>query len=68
MEAIPMNDILPLWNETKDHKWSAFHKTLEQHRGKTEGIGNDLVLLMLVLAKQEEKSGAKYPDSPQQLY
>ncbi|CCF85593.1 hypothetical protein [Nitrolancea hollandica] len=68
MANIPMDDILPLWNETKQHKWSAFQKTLEQHRGKAEGIEDYLVDLMLVLTRREEQSNSPFPNSPQQLY
>ena len=44
-----------------------FHKTLEQHWRKTEGIESYLVDLMLLVSRREEYSSAKYPDSPQQI-
>jgi hypothetical protein len=42
-----MGDIQELWNQTNQHSWSALHKTLEEHKGKAQGIEDSLVDMML---------------------
>jgi hypothetical protein len=68
MAHVPMGDIQELWNQTPTHSWSALHKTLQQHKGKAEGISDTLVDYMLQYTQQLENSNQKYPDNPQQLY
>lgn len=68
MAHIPMGDIQELWNQTSQHSWSGLRKTLEEHKGKAQGISNNLVLQMLEFTKQNEKSGKSFPDSAQKLY
>lgn len=67
MAHIPMNDITELWNQS-DHNWKGLHQTLEQHRGKSAGISNTLVLEMLRIAHHEDEAGHSFPSSAQDLY
>ncbi|HZR42010.1 MAG TPA: hypothetical protein VFB12_17960 [Ktedonobacteraceae bacterium] len=68
MAHVPMDDVQELWKDTSAHSWSAFHDTLEKHKGKTEGISDTLVDRMLEITQDLEKSRTPYPDSPQKLY
>jgi hypothetical protein len=68
MAHIPMDDIRELWRQTPTHSWSALHKTLQAHKGKTEGISDSLVDMMLLITRAEEQAGNPYPDSADQLY
>jgi hypothetical protein len=63
-----MDDIQELWTETPHHSWKALHDTLQHHKGKAEGISDNLVDLMLQISQSFEKSGKSFPSSPQQLY
>jgi hypothetical protein len=68
MAHVPMGDIQELWNQTSQHSWSALHQTLEEHKGKAQGIEDSLVDMMLQATQNLEHSHEKYPDNPQQLY
>lgn len=68
MAHIPMGDIQELWNQTNDHSWKGLHSTLQQHKGKAQGISNDLVHAMLDITGRLEKEGKPYPASTQKLY
>lgn len=67
MAHIPMDDINLLWNETKDKNWQELHQVLEQHKGKTNGISDTLVKIMLARSEEMAKSGQPFPDSPEKL-
>ncbi len=67
MAHIPMDDTDTLWNETPDHSWSALAQTLSAHKGKTNGIADELVDLMMTAVKQMESTQASYPASSQEL-
>jgi hypothetical protein len=67
MAHIPMDDTDVLWQETSEKSWKALRKTLEQHRGKTNGIENELVSLMMDEAQKMEIENKPYPESPQEL-
>ena len=68
MSHVPMGDIQSLWNWTPDHNWSALIKTLQDHISTTEGISNNLIVMMLHHAKKLEQENKKYPDNPRELY
>lgn len=68
MAHIPMGDIEELWKQNGSHNWSGLHQTLEEHRGKKQGISNTLVVEMLKISKNLEGSGQSYPSSAQELY
>lgn len=68
MAHIPVGDIQELWNDTPEHSWKALHKTLEAHKGKSEGISNNLVLMMLDITFKFEREGKPYPKTTADLY
>jgi len=65
---IPMDDVNTLWRDTPQHDWSAFHRTLQQHKGKVNGISDALIDLLLPIAQRFAQSRHPYPDSPQAMY
>lgn len=68
MAHVPMGDIRELWKENGDHSWKGLHRTLEARKGKTGGISNDDVLMMLRTVDRLEKDNTPYPDSDTKLY
>jgi len=67
MAHIPMDDTDILWQETADKSWGGLEKTLQTHKGKTNGISDELVGMMIDEAKKMESSGTPFPDSPKKL-
>lgn len=67
MAHIPMDDVQTLWNEIQDKSWSGLHQVLEQHRGKTNGISDNLIQMMIPETEELEKRGEPFPDSPEKL-
>jgi len=68
MAHIPMDDVQALWNATPHHDWASLHRTLEQRKGKAEGISDRLIDLLLPITQQWAQSHHPFPDSPQRLY
>jgi hypothetical protein len=67
MAHIPMDDTNDLWKETKDRNWGALEKTLQAHKGKTNGISDTLVDMMTMTTKKMEETNAPYPKSAKEL-
>ncbi len=67
MAHIPMDDTDSLWEETKEKSWNALEKTLQAHKGKTNGIADQLVEAMSATAKKMEEANAPYPKSAKEL-
>lgn len=67
MAHIPMDDTQTLWKETKQKNWGSFQETLKKHKGKTNGISDNLIDMMMQEARQMESSGEPFPQSPQEL-
>jgi hypothetical protein len=59
-----MDDINEMWNQAP-HDWSGLHRWLEQHKGKAEGISDNLVDMMSQITSH---TNHPFPSSPQQLY
>ncbi len=68
MAHIPMDDINELWQDMPSKSWSGFHQTLEEHKGKTDGISDNLINMMLPVAENMDQSGQAFPGSPEELY
>lgn len=68
MAHVPMDDIRELWRENGAHSWKGLHGVLEGHKGKTGGISNDDVLMMLQTVDRLEKGNTPYPDTDSKLY
>jgi hypothetical protein len=67
MAHIPMDDTDELWKETKEKNWGGLEKTLQAHKGKTNGIADELVDMMTATAKKMEEINAPYPKSAKEL-
>ena len=67
MAHVPMDDTDELWRETKEKSWGSLEKTLQAHKGKTNGIANELVEMMTVMAKKMDEKNAPYPKSAREL-
>lgn len=68
MAHAPMGDIKKLWDQTRERNWHAFHRTLEAHRDKAEGIDNTLILVMLRIVNTFEHDNRPYPPTVEQMY
>jgi hypothetical protein len=68
MAHIPMDDIEKLWQQSPQHNWQEFQRVLEQHKGKAEGVADQLVADMQKMAAEFQKSNKPFPSSPQELY
>ncbi len=68
MAHIPVDDVQTLWNDTPQRGWSALHRTLQQHKGKVDGISDSLIDMLMPIAQRFAQSGQPYPDSPQKMY
>ncbi len=67
MAHIPMDDTETLWSETTDRSWAGLGKTLEAHKGKTNGISDELIDLMMQEVRKMESAGTPYPTSAEEL-
>ncbi len=68
MAHIPMDDINQLWSETSQHNWSAFQQTIRSHKGKANGISDNLIDMLMPIAEQYARSHHPFPNSPQEMY
>lgn len=60
---VPMDDARQLWSENKQPNWSSLLLIVEAHRDKTEGIANNVVLMLIPVIKKLEQSGTPYPNT-----
>ncbi|HUV72281.1 MAG TPA: hypothetical protein VMW25_04675 [Clostridia bacterium] len=67
MAHIPMDDTDVLWKETMQKNWGAFQETLKKHKGKTNGISDTLIDMMMQVSQKMDSSGAPFPQSAQEL-
>jgi hypothetical protein len=68
MATIPQDDVREIWNEMQNRSWSGLIQTLQAHKGKTEGISDYVVDIMLMIARNEERAGKPFPSNADQLY
>jgi len=61
---IPADDARQLFAENRDHTWSGLLKIVEGHRGKADGIEDEIVLMLIPVIKRLDASGAHYPFDP----
>jgi hypothetical protein len=67
MAHLPVDDARELFDQTNPKTWEAFHRVLQEHWGKAQGIENNLVALMEPISRQLEQSGRPFPSTPQEL-
>ncbi len=65
MAHIPMDDVKELYN-ANGHTWADLGKTVENRRGRNDGIGEYLIIDLAHALK--EMDGESFPDSPEKLY
>lgn len=67
MAHVPLDDAKQLFHETNPKTWAQFQKVLQQHKGKTNGISDTLIDLMMQMVPRFEQSHQTFPTSPEQL-
>ena len=67
MAHLPMDDAVTLFQDNKQHSWKGLSDTLRQHKGKTNGISDNLIDMMMPIVDQMASSNQPYPDSAQML-
>jgi len=65
MAHIPLDDIQTLWRETSPKDWSHFFTVVHAHRGKVDGISDNLIVFMEQMQSRLEHT--PFPNSPEQL-
>ncbi len=69
MAEIMKNDVETLWNEMgNDRSWGSLVRVLHEHKNKAKGIDDSTVDLLILHAKQMQKSGRQFPKSDEALY
>jgi hypothetical protein len=58
---LPVDDARQLFNENTQRTWSGLLKVVEGHLNKADGIENEIVLMLIPVIKQLDKSGHYYP-------
>jgi len=67
MAHLPMDDAQILFNDNKQMSWSGFSQVLKQHKGKTNGISDTLIDMMMPISRRMEQTNRPYPKSAQEL-
>lgn len=67
MAHLPMDDARILFNDNKQRSWSGFSQVLKQHKGKTDGISDKLIDLMMPISQRMEQAKKPFPSSAQEL-
>ena len=65
MAHIPMDDVQQLWRETNPKNWAQFFKVVHAHRGKANGISDNLIVMMEQMQPRLEHT--PFPNSPEQM-
>lgn len=58
---VPIDDARQLWQENQQPTWANLLQVVEGHRNKTQGIANNVVLMLLPVIKRLEQSNTPYP-------
>lgn len=58
---LPVDDARQLFEENTQRTWSGLLKVVEGHLNKANGIENEIVLMLIPVIRQLEKSGQYYP-------
>lgn len=67
MAHVPIDDARELFRETNPKTWSEFEKVVRQHKGKAEGIQDNLIDLMTPMPHHFEQEHVPFPNTPEQL-
>lgn len=67
MAHVPIDDAQELFRATNPKTWSQLHKVLEQHKGKAQGISDNLIDLMIPISEHFEHAGEPFPNTPEKL-
>jgi hypothetical protein len=67
MAHLPMDDARILFNDDREKTWSGFSQVLKQHKGKTDGISDNLIQMMMPISQRMEQSKRSFPGSAQEL-
>ncbi len=67
MAHVPIDDARTLFEETNPRTWAQFHKVLQQHKGKADGISDTLIDLMMQMVPHFEQTHQSFPSTPQEL-
>lgn len=60
---IPLDDARELFSETSDHSWKGLMSTVEKHLNTTQGIANNVILMLVPVIKKFESSNTPYPST-----
>ena len=58
---LPIDDARQLYTENKARTWSGLLHIVEQHRGRADGIENEIILMLIPVIKHLAQSEAHYP-------
>lgn len=67
MAHVPIDDAKELFKDTNPKTWSQFHKVLDSHKGKVDGISDNLIDLMIPISEHYDHTGEPFPTSPDKL-
>lgn len=68
MAHIPMDDVDELWSQLREHTWSGLQQILESHKGKIDGIDDELVDVMLQMTQDLQRAHRPFPHTERDLY
>ncbi len=67
MAHLPIDDAEMLFSDNKQHNWSGLFNVLQKRQGKSEGISDNLIVMMMPIVQRFEQSNKAYPNSPEGL-
>ncbi len=67
MAHVPRDDAEQLFRETNPKTWDQLQRVLQQHKGKAEGIRDNLIDLLIPMCQDFARSGKPFPNSDQEL-
>ena len=67
MAHLPMDDAVQLFDDNKQRNWPGFEQVLKQHKGKADGISDNLIDLMMPISEHFAQAKRPYPNSPDEL-
>lgn len=67
MAHLPIDDAEMLFNDNKQKNWSGLLEVLKQRKGKSEGISDNLITMMMPIAQSMAQSKKAYPNSAEGL-
>jgi len=67
MAHVPLDDARQLFQWTNPKTWAEFHKVVQEHKGKIDGISDALIDLMLPMSRYFEEHHTPFPNTPEAL-